>query len=261
MPILVVGLIAAVIGASPASATPVSRSGGAPATASPTASTQATAHDGDHVDGALTMEPMEPGVNGSLAAQDCTPGYDRTYACQNGGGWAQVRRGTGEVIGAATFNLNYKITLDIKQRVFVEHVKIHVTSASGVGITAGFESLCSSTCTADSHVPSGLLKPETTLKGVVAFSDSTKTKHTGAITHRMRFTAPGAIPGSAGAAFFLKFRCDDLLEGQSAGCVWPAYTPTITSLKGLRFISANIRRWQGRGAPKLSPGCGEGCPS
>ncbi|GAA4617376.1 hypothetical protein GCM10023195_77570 [Actinoallomurus liliacearum] len=198
------------------------------------------------------MEPIAAGAPGSLAAEDCTPGYDRTTACQNGGGYAEVYRG-GQTIGRATFTTNYKIILDIKQRVFAEKVAIHITSATGVGagITAHFKGMCSSPCKADSQVPSGLMKPGTTIKGLVAYTDSTKTKHTGAITHQMSVTYPGATSTTLRAPFALKFRCDDLLKGQGAGCVWPDYTPTITTLSGLRFISANIRRWQGRGAPKL----------
>jgi hypothetical protein len=43
------------------------------------------------------------------------------------------------------------------------------------------------------------------------------------------------------------YRCDDTLKRQGAGCVFPAFTPTMTSMTKLTEISKNIRTVQMRG--------------
>src|SRR5579859_324591 len=45
----------------------------------------------------------------------------------------------------------------------------------------------------------------------------------------------------------LSYRCDDILKGQGAGCVFPKVTPTLTTMTKLSAIADNIRRIQAKG--------------
>ena len=45
----------------------------------------------------------------------------------------------------------------------------------------------------------------------------------------------------------IDYRCDDTLAGQGAGCVFPKFSPTLTTMTELPAIAANIRRIQNRG--------------
>jgi hypothetical protein len=45
----------------------------------------------------------------------------------------------------------------------------------------------------------------------------------------------------------LDYRCDDMLKGQAAGCVLPAYPPTLTTMAALPDIAANIKKIQTEG--------------
>ncbi len=136
-------------------------------------------------------------------------------------------------------------------RDFTEHFTITQSSVSGLTIPA-YMSLavsCSNPCRATSH-----FHPETRVqqgaKGTVSYDDSVgvggidpELSHYKATFKLINSHHPNPLKWTSAVLY----RCDDALNGQGAGCVIPAFLPTLTYMTQLTEIAKNIRRIQNKG--------------
>ncbi|MFC4908893.1 NucA/NucB deoxyribonuclease domain-containing protein [Actinomadura gamaensis] len=205
----------------------------------------------------VTATPTAPTAAGSdsRAAAACNV-FNRTGVCWNTRLTVTLYRNTtpvGQVFGTLT----QVIELNMKSRAFSERFALHtdriVGSASGVFGTIAVS--CGGGCKASPSGISGkVLRVGSTINGKIGYSDSVRKgkAHSSPTHYTMTFTKAGYVPTKPAVWNSpLKFRCDDAIGGLGAGCVFPAYTPTLTSMRSLRFISQNIRNLQKKGAPKL----------
>jgi len=108
---------------------------------------------------------------------------------------------------------------------------------------------CSNPCRATSH-----FHPETRVqqgaKGTVSYDDSVgvggidpELSHYKATFKLINSHHPNPLKWTSAVLY----RCDDALNGQGAGCVIPAFLPTLTYMTQLTEIAKNIRRIQNKG--------------
>ncbi len=176
--------------------------------------------------------------------------YTRTEAC-----WSTKLKVTYRVlhheIGTLKFVLVQSIQLQIIGRDFTEHDAITNAKTSGLTNPAylSISASCGNQCHAASHWHPGT-RIEKGSKGTISYSDSVMsggidlelTQYRGSVklinghhSNPLKWKSP------------LYFRCDDTLKGQGAGCVFPAFTPILTSMTKVADIAKNIRRIQNNG--------------
>jgi hypothetical protein len=151
------------------------------------------------------------------------------------------------VLGVTWFNVTHHYQLSPNSRTIHERLDVRTTRSTAktrLSLTAG----CPAPCTATTKFPGGWMRTGKTLSGTITFHDTTPTQHAFEASYRAVFSAPGTVPGLA-EGISPRFRCDDLMPGQNAGCVFPDYIPTLTTLSGLRFVGPNIKKLQSQGAP------------
>lgn len=161
-----------------------------------------------------------------------------------------LRNGT--PVGVVYFTITQSLQLHVIGRDFTESIDLTgvrvVGNASGVRV--GISVSCGSPCSASTRFPQESVL-RSGLQGSVLYHDSTTKIHYTASRYVFSFLKPGFTPG--GFTYkSLGYRCDDMLRGprgggQSAGCVFPSFTPVLTAMAGLPDIAANIRRIQTRG--------------
>ena len=154
-------------------------------------------------------------------------------------------------VGFATFTATHSIQLNTKSRSFTEQVSIGgvrlVGNAGGIHVALG--DTCSSPCSpVGNNFPVGQTL-RSGLHGTLTFHDSVgagKT-HTARNKYVWLFVKTGFTPGSVTYSTPLNYRCDFAITRFPAGCVFPEFTPTMTSMLRLPNIAANIARIQSHG--------------
>ncbi|WP_158581673.1 NucA/NucB deoxyribonuclease domain-containing protein [Actinomadura spongiicola] len=198
----------------------------------------------------ISTSPAAPSAAGATALAACNR-YNRTALCWNTKLTVTVLKKK-VVVGRLYGTITQSIKLNTKNRAFSESFALKTDRIVGNagGIRANVAASCGTGCKARTKGLSGTLVAGRTIKGTVSYADGTRRVHAARTTYRMTLVKAGYTPGVPTWRSPIDFRCDNLLKGQKAGCVFPRFTPSITSLRSLRFIAPNIRKWQGRGAPK-----------
>jgi hypothetical protein len=113
-----------------------------------------------------------------------------------------------------------------------------------------FTAWCGKPCSITAlHFPEGSV-PKPGLSGTVSHKDAIATgkMHSTPTHYQLDFTAPGYLElKPADWKSPISYRCDDMLGGRGAGCVFPKFTPTLTTMTQLPAIASNIRRIQAKG--------------
>jgi Deoxyribonuclease NucA/NucB len=159
---------------------------------------------------------------------------------------------TGKKTGTLQAITTHDITLNIKSLTYTNNVSIrflrYTGTASIAGLTFSLDANCGGTCTAKEsasmqNIPAVV---GSSASGTVTFTDTTTTRNL--TTDTFTYKAGGVrFTGSIGSVS-IPVRCDDELRTQqSAGCVFPKFTPTMDTMKTLPNISANIKRIQSAG--------------
>ncbi|MFE1416926.1 NucA/NucB deoxyribonuclease domain-containing protein [Streptomyces sp. NPDC058746] len=110
--------------------------------------------------------------------------------------------------------------------------------AKGARVT--LSTLCDGICKATVKVPALMVEVGREVAGTITYRDSTAKRNSTAATHSVTATSAVATPGRA-TCKSAAFRCDKEI-GTTAGCVFPAAAPTLTSMSQLPGNAANIRR-------------------
>jgi len=184
--------------------------------------------------------------------------YDRTRFCFRVGMMVSVLRGR-TAVGTVTFDLTHNFQLSTRSRDFTERITISNVrvTGSGTGVRLGLRVSCASPCVATGKFPQGrVIKPG--ISGVIDYRDGVKDAAADTATSRyaLSFTRPGDKPGGYSYQAPISYRCDDELPGLPAGCVFPAYVPYFTAMKGLKGVIGNITAAQGGPAHEGRPGSG-----
>ncbi|MFF9706782.1 NucA/NucB deoxyribonuclease domain-containing protein [Streptomyces griseofuscus] len=199
-----------------------------------------------------TTQTANAAAQQPAAASPCTAVgsnlYNRTYACAKVHHSVPVIAGTKEgLVDAVTA---HEIQLNVKSRTFTDKVSLEIRGYTGdaniSGLTLSLSVSCGGSCKASVAGLRGIpVKIGEKAQGTVTFSDSTTTQHRTKASYSFApspgFSGPGIRETSP------EFRCDNLIGGQGAGCVFPGYIPTMTSMATLPNIAANIRRIQAAG--------------
>ena len=178
--------------------------------------------------------------------------YSRFKACTVRPGAVTYVNSKGTVVGRINYKFTHTISLQVKALTFSERIQFRVTSAWGSisGTKMTFKVSCGGTCKATNYFPQGAtVKAGTVINGTISYKDSLAagTRHTTKSTYRTTFTKAGYAPGVTSKKS-ISYRCDDMLgKSQNGGCVFPAYIPTLTSMKSLPGIAANIAAIQQAG--------------
>ncbi|MGW6455111.1 NucA/NucB deoxyribonuclease domain-containing protein [Streptomyces sp. NPDC055078] len=190
--------------------------------------------------------------------------YNRYESCLVADARVDLLR-NGRPVGHARFKITQKLTLKQKALKWSESVEIgRATLVNASGIRVGLKVSCGGTCKADNKFPRGRsLGP--VISGKVNYSSGVKKnkKDTTAAKYTFTFTKPGFTPGTIEYKS-VAFRCDDTFWNQantrrtlSPGCVYPSFTPTLTTMGTLPNISRHIRNVQAGGGHYGRPGSGK----
>ncbi|MEC4018300.1 NucA/NucB deoxyribonuclease domain-containing protein [Streptomyces sp. H27-D2] len=214
----------------------------------------------------LTLQVTESPVVAAAGIDTCQVNsirYNRYEECQSVRATVRVLRNSAEV-GRATFTVTHHMKLSQKSLKWAETV--HVSRAALVGNAAGIRTKlsasCGSPCKATTHVPAHTLG--SAFSGTVKYVDGVRKNKTHGATSKYAYTfvKAGFTPGGFSYKS-LNFRCDDTFWNRAntvrtlkAGCVFPKYSPTLTTMSQLPDIANNIRRIQAQGGHYGKPGSG-----
>jgi hypothetical protein len=185
------------------------------------------------------------------AAAPCRPAvnaFNRTLACTvRPFQLVLVRNGIS--VGSVSGTIQQAYTLATNSRTFTERIDLRVarvTSGAG-GARETLRASCGGTCRASVHFPQGAgLVAGRTVSGSISYHDTTRTANRTRTTYLLTPLKAGFVPVPV-AFRSLDYRCDNEVGGISAGCVFPTFTPVMTSMARLPNIAANIRRIQHAG--------------
>jgi hypothetical protein len=156
---------------------------------------------------------------------------------------------TNKTIGGIDFTVSQYVHLNYKSATVTEDFEVRFFNGWGPiqGLTMSIATWCPAPCSA-----SGGLTRVTAANGVTQYGTAAYTvAPAGTVTTNVSYGFQ--FFGTAGAGNMVtwvgpNFRCDNQLPGNiGAGCVVPWYTPTMTSMASLPYISAGIRAIQNAG--------------
>jgi hypothetical protein len=208
---------------------------------------------------AIQLAAAGPQALAAQASTTCAPlvnHFNRTQACWRLGATVTLFKNTTPE-GTISFTITQYIHTSATSRNFSEHIAIsgvRVTGAAG-GVRMTLRVSCGSPCTATNHFPQG--KTVAAESGTINYHDSIgKGKaHSTKSNYVFGFTKAGYTPGGFSYGSPVSYRCDQAF-GPSAGCVFPAYTPYLTSLSSLPGIVSNIQKAQSGPGHYGKPGSG-----
>ncbi|MGW4995141.1 NucA/NucB deoxyribonuclease domain-containing protein [Streptomyces mirabilis] len=200
-----------------------------------------------------TASPVKPAVG-----VDC-PQPSRFTACESHTGSVTVT-----IDGNNSMVVGYLITIvwhtNARSPRFTADVHVKTSAVGFPGLINTITADCQKPCSSSGSVTgplSAMWQPQQ-WGGTLSFDDAVATdqQHVNQVTFKSSATMPPlpghslvARPSSPGVAS-TTVRCDDMrvFSGPpAAGCVIPAYTPTMTTMASLTAIAANIRGIQMRG--------------
>lgn len=153
-------------------------------------------------------------------------------------------------VGTASFVVTDYLQLNPRGRDYSEQVSIsgvHLVGNAG-GIHIALADGCGATCTpTGNNFPVGEIL-RNGLHGTLTFHDSIGKGHEQSLRNKYEWLVlkAGFPPGALTYFTPIFYRCDEAIS-RFPGCVFPEFTPVMTSMLTLPAIAANIRRIQGRG--------------
>jgi hypothetical protein len=179
------------------------------------------------------------------AGPSCAPSlnhFDRTEACWTDNLTILVYTEDGELVGEIHFVLIDSLHLRLTSRSFTENLTVHTVSPEGetpAPVSLDLRASCGSPCHATAHF-AGVLR--TGLSGTVSYDDSIGAgkSHSTRTKYVLDFSAPDfteltpVVWNSPSQAYY---RCDDMFSGQGAGCVFPNFAPTLTTMTNMKDIA------------------------
>ncbi|MEV4254464.1 NucA/NucB deoxyribonuclease domain-containing protein [Spirillospora sp. NPDC049652] len=209
------------------------------------------------------MQPAtQLGASGRSAPRTCFPKpnrYNRTQSCSVRDETLKLTIG-GHELGRFTYRITQTTALSVKSTKFTEHVNFRVLAVRGdiESPRLTFGSRCKSPCRAGISFPQNrVLRRGTSLTGTVSYSVKTGKGKIYKLWNNYSWTFRGTnVPAATLRTRSVTYRCDNALNTQGAGCVYPGYIPVMTAMKKLPQIAANIRRVQSRGNHYGRPGSG-----
>jgi hypothetical protein len=207
-----------------------------------------------HATGSSTAVELAPApVSGQThtAAGVCEPRlnwYNRTQLCWKEITTIDIYNEEGDLVGTIVFDTLQTIQLHAIGRTFGETFDITSVIDTGevpTGITLDFSAYCARPCTATVDFSNGSPLAVGT-GGTIAHSDAVASGKKAATLTHYQF-----LPVAPDATFTpllwktpTTYRCDDMLKGQGAGCVFNKYAPTMTTMTQLPAIATNIKKIQ-----------------
>jgi hypothetical protein len=213
-----------------------------------------------HFRGKLSASFARLSREGSMpttASSRCAPklgGYTRNNACAADGANIDVYdTESGDFVGSFSFVMFQGIHLQVNATSFIEYDQVtQFALVSGVvpPISMEFSAFCAKPCHAATHFPEGALLA-VGVEGTVSYTYSVAKGGTDetAPNYVLDLTSAGYTLASTDGppfiySFPIDFRCDDALSGKRAGCVFPRFTPTLTTMTKLPDIAKNIEKAQ-----------------
>src|SRR5262249_9345066 len=130
---------------------------------------------------------------------------------------------------------------------------VKVTGAAG-GVHLALKVSCGSPCSLANHFPQG--RTLGSISGKISYHDAIRKGKAHTTPSKYPFTVTkSGYPAFVLAEPSLSSRCDQAL-GATAGCVFPKYSPFLTSLASLPNVAANIAKAQGGPGHYGRPGSG-----
>ena len=195
------------------------------------------------------------------AAASCEPRldtYSRTQLCWRVGATVAVVQGATR-IGTVTFELTHDIQLNPRGRDWAESITISAVKVTGsaTAMTMSLRASCASPCAATDRFPQGQAITDG-LTGVIDYSDTVTTGRADSAqtTYQLSFVKAGDRAAGFSYETPISYRCDDALPGVPAGCVFPAYTPYLTTLGSLVGVGYDIYQAEGGPGHYGKPGSG-----
>ncbi|MEV0405884.1 hypothetical protein [Actinoallomurus sp. NPDC050550] len=175
-----------------------------------------------------------------------------------------------KIVGVARLDMTQAIVFSTTSNKFRETLVVRptvVTGSARILRTVGLTASCGQGCKAKASLPRGkAFRPGVSIKGKATFTDGVKQRkiHRSAVTNTFIYVAPGFTPSISRFTWRpgVGHRCDNNLyfpekRRYVPGCVIPRFTPTMTTMRGLPAIRANIRRIQTNGPDHYGrPGSG-----
>ena len=154
-------------------------------------------------------------------------------------------------VGFLSFTTTHDLQLNARSLDYKEQVTISqvVTKLRARGARIALASSCGGTCTpVGNNFPVGDVM-QNGLHGTLTFHDSVgRGDEEGLRNMYTWLVLPVADPEATITQVTpLFYRCDKIIPSWPGGCVFPQYTPIMTSMLQLPHIAANIRRIQNRG--------------
>lgn len=171
--------------------------------------------------------------------------YNRTQACMPYV-YAIVWLLKGVEVGKTTMDWLSSYQLNYKSRDFTVSLKLVDVDVTGYykPLSEVFSASCQGTCKATVDWPQGSIL-STGLSGSVSVHDSVgaNARNTTPLDFKAVVTPEGFGPSTFTWPSWTPFRCDDELAFQGAGCVFPAYVPTLTLSRGTYGAAAGMIQW------------------
>jgi hypothetical protein len=209
-----------------------------------------------------SLAPVQSAVEPEVAGvPSCSPAtnsyvYNRTVLCWELSIVDTLYKGT-KVVGTVSFHLTSKMQVKTTSRDWSESLAISdvQVTGSGGGVSLALTVSCGSPCKATNHFPQN--KVIAARSGTIDYADSIAKGKVHGTTSLYELTASksGYTSAKGHASSPVSYRCDDSY-GKYPGCVFPQFTPTITSLAPLPGIVANIKTAQAGPGHYGKPGGG-----
>ncbi|MFI0220056.1 NucA/NucB deoxyribonuclease domain-containing protein [Streptomyces lydicus] len=184
--------------------------------------------------------------------------FIRTFKCETLNARIDVLKivnGVPQYEGSAYFQIQDEMRLNIRQTTWQEHLKVSqvrlVGKASGITITPTHSASGASVKAGGAMARPFALRQGSTHSGTVTYNAGTVTKGKKKnITPSHTFTGvkagytPARLPWK-----FEKARCDNMMGGRRAGCVFPAHAPIdglngVSSMASIPFVNTNMKLGQ-----------------
>jgi hypothetical protein len=178
--------------------------------------------------------------------------YNRTQLCWDEHVTLSIFNLQGELIGTDVLVFTQSMQLEVTSLKFDETITLVSVTPSGTvpaNLTMSLAVMCGSLCTITNKFPQN--SPiEPGVVGTLAYSIGVGTSAVNETNTQYTLNIAGPNYTQINPAVWrtpIDYRCDNMVSNQRAGCVFPAFFPTLTTMAKLSDIAANIKRIQTNG--------------